>query len=251
MAVSLIASKRMYRDAKRIFAIKISDLKWKAPYIFFLVIFSATSLFTFSVSSIFTKNKNWIGASSFFICWKAWVTERISNFGVIMIVAIPIAIFWCLTSKDKIPNKEKIVLSSPDGMSGVRAYIAFLHGWSIAGLAIFSLGTVVGFQDYLRSQAKYSPIYFSLTFILFIVLAVLLARMFRSALSIRSLYWEAIQERYKTMKEVIEAGVSPDPTLSFIGENWMSMIAIWGGMLGLAWTVFGLFGLSKIFLSFF
>jgi hypothetical protein len=249
MAVALAATKRFQRDAQRLFDAKISGLKWKNPYIYFFLIFSGTSLVTYSLSSIFIKQKDWIGASSFFICWQAWLAERFSNIGVLLIVAIPMAICWCLTSEDKIPI-ESIDLTSPDGMCAVRDYMTFLQGWSIAGLGIFSLATVAGFWEYLRSQFEYSPIYFLMTSVFLVALGVMLIRMFKNALKIRAAYWEMMRKKFKTNKEAKDAGVPPDPTIGFLGENWTGMIAIWSGVLGLAWTVLGLFGLSKVITGF-
>jgi hypothetical protein len=74
--------------------------------------------------------------------------------------------------------------------------------------------------------------------------------MFKNALKIRAAYWEMMRKKFKTNKEAKDAGVPPDPTIGFLGENWTGMIAIWSGVLGLAWTVLGLFGLSKVITGF-
>jgi hypothetical protein len=75
---------------------------------------------------------------------------------------------------------------------------------------------------------------------------ILVGRTIWRAVSIKILYWSSVEKLDKKWKEIKE-DIPPDPTISFLGENWWSLPASLTGVFAALWVLIKVTGLETLF----
>jgi hypothetical protein len=208
---------------------------WPRVYAYFAGLGMAVALLTMSRTAFWESDKSWVAWDSFAVSPLVWLTNVGLFAGVVMIFAVPTATLWCLSRSAYVPRK--LDPTSPDGASGVHAYVQFLHLWTIL---VFGLPLVltVGWLRYSDgAQTSFDVIYLLPIAGGVLICGLLGGRLVRNALVLRHRYHAARTRLGHSWKDVTAKDPAPDPTAEFLGENWWRIPATLGGLFAALWGV--------------
>lgn len=246
IAIFLASSWYLYRLAKSHISPEVAVVHWKFPFWVFFLIFYLCQTGVVFYTSILKEEKSWIGASSFFVSWKAWCFERVAILGLSMIMAIPTTQLWCYLSKELIPEISPIWLRRPDGRFDVGKYVFFLQAWTLIIFGFFSVITIVVVRWAASQQAQFESAYLLNTIVSVAVAGLLIAKMIRNAIELRRRYQESLLTSFDSWSAIKNADVPADPTENFIGKSWWKLPANFVGIITATWAVLEWTGVGKV-----
>lgn len=217
-------------------------------WIFVFYIFLVQVLVSF-YTSVWETDKLMILPISFFVSLSAWMIEKVSCFGLSMIMAIPINMLWYYSCKTFIPEVSPSLLKGANGKFAVEKYVNFLQICTLSLFVLFALPTIILIRWAAAQQAGFEKTYLLLVLGGALIYLLLIGKMIRNALELRRRYEKSIELSFDSWKAVAEAKVLPDPTIDFIGESWWKLPLSFAGIIGTIWALLEFTGVSKIILK--
>lgn len=207
--------------------------RWKGLFAVFTTLGIATIFLTVG-GGINVDDKLWIGADSWVISRPLWFCNIGSMIGVVIVFAAPMTLLWQLGHAAFRPGR--LELDNPDGTCGVGAYVSFLHTWTILTFA-FAIGPAILWIRFLRVDVSSHPGYLAPVGAALVLTGLLVGRLVNNAIRLRAEYHEAIAYSARTWDPDEAKKQPPDPTISFIGENWWKLPATLGAIVLALWQI--------------
>jgi hypothetical protein len=119
----------------------------------------------------------------------------------------------------------------------VGLYVRFLHIWTIVALGAPLVVTIAWIRFAQAGQERFDAFYLIPVLAGAVTNGLLGGRLVRNALIVRHRYELGRGELGKTWAEVESKKPPPDPTASFLGEDWWRLPATFAGLFVGLWTV--------------
>jgi hypothetical protein len=215
---------------------------WGKVYGCFVVAGTIATLVTLIYGGIIAEPKMWVGLDSFHVRERTWSFSVVSILGGVMMLSQPVAILWRLSDTAFVPAVEP---TNPRGDCGVGSYVTFLHGWTMIG-AMIALIPVVLWLRYVRTAPlEHGSVYLMPAVFGLGVVCLLDYRLVRNAIVLRERYRTELTKLGATTAAVENEKPAPDPTISFIGEDWWKLPSLLGGILFAVWAILEWTGSSQ------
>jgi hypothetical protein len=246
LGVFITSSFYLYRLSRAHISQEMVLTRWKVSYWTFVLTLYLCQTLVVCYTSIWKVEKNWIGASSFFVSWNAWYWERIGIFGLSMIMAIPLAQLWCYLRKDFIPEIPVAWVRGPDHTFAIEKYMLFLQTWTLIIFGSFSVITIGAVRWAASQQAEFENAYLINTVVGGGLAGIMILKMIRNAIVLRRSYQDCLARNFSSWGSIKDAVVPPDPTKDFIGESWWKLPVNFVGIVTAAWALLEFTGVAKL-----